>query len=305
MNKVMLQKVINYPDLRNNPKKMDKDFRIEIFNDITPDNAKEIDEKLTLMVKELGDDMQLSSKFFITSSLNNFVIENCKLILQSEKIQQEFKLPFDKPLLLQNESYNNFTVLIRPIFNEFKDTHFCAEFFQKDENNKICLNGAALAFNKNIFNNNKPAYNNFKSLYIHNSFVPDNQWEHNRAQIVTVTLLSYLSSTNLQNDLNIFETKNIKGLKGIQTNIREYSYRCFLSKPAYEHKVLNLNIGTKNENIANNNKSDGYKKRLHEVRGHLRKLKTGKICWVTNHKRGDSSLGIITKDYNLDYRRTK
>ena len=304
MNKVMLQKVINYPDLRNNPKKMDKDFRIEIFNDITPDNAKEIDEKLTLMVKELGDDIQLSSKFFITSSLNNFVIENCKLILQSEKIQQEFKLPFDKPLLLQNESYNNFTVLIRPIFNEFKDTHFCAEFFQKDENNKISI-PSALAFNKNIFNNNKPAYNNFKSLYIHNSFVPDNQWEHNRAQIVTVTLLSYLSSINLQNDLNIFETKNIKGLKGIQTNIREYSYRSFLSKPAYEHKVLNLNIGTKNENIANNNKSDGYKKRLHEVRGHLRKLKTGKICWVTNHKRGDSSLGIITKDYNLDYRRNK
>ena len=103
----------------------------------------------------------------------------------------------------------------------------------------------------------------------------------------------------------LLQTKNIKGLKGIQTNIREYSYRSFLSKPAYEHKVLNLNIGTKNENIANNNKSDGYKKRLHEVRGHLRKLKTGKICWVTNHKRGDSSLGIITKDYNLDYRRNK
>ena len=40
----MLQKVINYPDLKNNPKKKDKDFRMEIFNDITPENAKDIDE---------------------------------------------------------------------------------------------------------------------------------------------------------------------------------------------------------------------------------------------------------------------
>lgn len=303
MNKVMLEKVINFPALKNNYDKWDRDFRLEIFNNINFKNAKTINDKLVTMIKELGDDIQVSSKFYISSNLNNFVIENSKLILDAEKLQQDFKLPFDKPLLLQNESYNNFTVLIRPIYNELKDTHFCAEFFAKDENNKICLNGAALAFNKSIFNNSKPAFNNFKSLYLSNDFKPSYDWEENRAQLVTVTLLSYLCATNLQDDLNIFNVKSVKGFKGIKTNRREYSIRNFISKPIYEHKILNINIGASGESKTNNNELNGCKKRLHEVRGHLRKLKTGKICWVKDHKRGDERLGIITKDYNLDYRR--
>ena len=301
----MLEKVINFPDLKNNPKKKDKDFRIKIFNNIKHENAKDFDDKLALMVKELGDDIQVSSKFFISSNLNNFVIKNARLILDSEKIQQEFRLPFAKPLLLQNESHNNFTVVIRPIYNKLEDTHFCVEFFDKGEGNKISINGAALAFNKNIFCNKKPAYDNFKSLFLSGNHKPSYEWEHDNAQLITVTLLSYLCATNLQNDLDIFDVKNVKGFKGFKTNKREYSYRNFLSKPIYEHKVLNINMGIGNENLSNNSGLQGYKKRLHEVRGHLRKLKTGKICWVKDHKRGDKRLGVITKDYSLDCRRGK
>ena len=305
MNKIMLQKVINFPALKNNPKKMDKDFKMEIFEKINTNNAKDIYNKFMTMIEELSDDIQIASKFFITKDLTEFVIDNNKLLLNSEKIQQEFRLPFNKPLLLQNEHFDNFTVLIRPVYHKVSDVDYCAEFFSKDEDaNKISLNGIALGFNKNIFKNIKPAYENIYTLYLTDAFIPDSEWENQRAQLLTVTLLSFLCATNLQTELQIFETKSVKGLKSINTNHKEYSYRNFLQKPVYEHKVLNINIGnSKNNN--NKNKSSDYKKRLHDVRGHLRKLKTGKICWVKEHKRGDVSLGIITKDYNLSYRRSK
>tara|TARA_R110002020_G_C16220053_1_gene767586 strand:- start:121 stop:1398 length:1278 start_codon:yes stop_codon:yes gene_type:complete len=40
-------------------------------------------------------------------------------------------------------------------------------------------------------------------------------------------------------------------------------------------------------------------KREHEVRGHWRRYQNGKITWIRSHRRGDASLGIITKDYVL------
>lgn len=38
-------------------------------------------------------------------------------------------------------------------------------------------------------------------------------------------------------------------------------------------------------------------KREHDVRGHQRKYKSGKVVWVREHKRGDASLGRIEKEY--------
>ena len=45
---------------------------------------------------------------------------------------------------------------------------------------------------------------------------------------------------------------------------------------------------------------EGASRRQHEVRGHWRRYrKSGKRAWVRAHRRGDVSLGIITKDYEL------
>lgn len=41
-------------------------------------------------------------------------------------------------------------------------------------------------------------------------------------------------------------------------------------------------------------------RRNHEVRGHFRNYKSGKRVWIPNHKRGDESLGVITKDYVVE-----
>lgn len=37
--------------------------------------------------------------------------------------------------------------------------------------------------------------------------------------------------------------------------------------------------------------------RLHDRRGHLRRLKTGKTCWVKAHKVGDITKGVVFHDY--------
>ena len=39
--------------------------------------------------------------------------------------------------------------------------------------------------------------------------------------------------------------------------------------------------------------------RLHDRRGHLRRLSTGKTCWVKAHKVGDASKGVLFHDYKI------
>jgi hypothetical protein len=39
--------------------------------------------------------------------------------------------------------------------------------------------------------------------------------------------------------------------------------------------------------------------RLHDRRGHLRRLKNGKTCWVKDCKVGDASKGVVFKDYEV------
>ena len=108
----------------------------------------------------------------------------------------------------------------------------------------------------------------------------------------------YFSVINLSNDLDIFEEKKVNGLK--KQPHQKFSLASFISKPVYEHITLDININ--NKNYTNYGDGSQSKKRLHGVRGHLRQLQNGKIIWVNPYKRGDASLGVITKDYKLDLR---
>ncbi len=38
---------------------------------------------------------------------------------------------------------------------------------------------------------------------------------------------------------------------------------------------------------------------LHEVKGHKREYKNGRVIWIDAHQRGDAKYGIVTKDYVL------
>ena len=66
-----------------------------------------------------------------------------------------------------------------------------------------------------------------------------------------------------------------------------------------EHKILTLSLPKNNR--ASHRWSEGENDspcvREHSVRGHWRMCLSGKKTWVREHRRGDPSLGIITKDY--------
>lgn len=69
-------------------------------------------------------------------------------------------------------------------------------------------------------------------------------------------------------------------------------------KPLYEHKILDIDLSR--FQTRNGYKSMGWNDlRAHLVRGHFKRRKSG-IFWWSPFVRGNSKLGIITKDYNLN-----
>ena len=71
-----------------------------------------------------------------------------------------------------------------------------------------------------------------------------------------------------------------------------------------EYRVITLKLPKKTGKVINIDQHEEATttKRLHEVRGHwCVRRKSGKRYWRKAHKRGDKSLGTITKDYKLDH----
>tara|TARA_R100001443_G_scaffold31522_1_gene45644 strand:- start:4506 stop:5714 length:1209 start_codon:yes stop_codon:yes gene_type:complete len=71
-----------------------------------------------------------------------------------------------------------------------------------------------------------------------------------------------------------------------------------------EYRVITLKLPKKTGQVVNIDQHEEATttKRLHEVRGHwCVRRKSGKRYWRKAHKRGDKSLGTITKDYKLDH----
>ena len=71
-----------------------------------------------------------------------------------------------------------------------------------------------------------------------------------------------------------------------------------------EYRVVTLKLPKLSGEVVNISEhgDEGPTKRLHEVRGHwCVRRKSGKRYWRKAHKRGDKSLGTITKDYKLDH----
>ena len=67
-----------------------------------------------------------------------------------------------------------------------------------------------------------------------------------------------------------------------------------------EHKLYRVNLS--NSQGGNRKPSMFYvPRKQHDVKGHTRTYKkSGKTIYIKNHKRGNASLGVITKDYLLD-----
>ena len=70
---------------------------------------------------------------------------------------------------------------------------------------------------------------------------------------------------------------------------------------ALEHHDLTLHLG-KRRDIGRviQQAITHHRKRWHEVRGHFRKLQSGRLTMVKPHARGDKALGEVTKNYKVE-----
>lgn len=95
-----------------------------------------------------------------------------------------------------------------------------------------------------------------------------------------------------------FCTENpIHGMKTISGSARR-----LLKKMGYKgnkYYVLSIKPPVPKEVIKRDRDEPGYRVRLHECRGHWRRLKGGRRVWVRAHYRGDKSIGVVRKDYEV------
>jgi hypothetical protein len=70
------------------------------------------------------------------------------------------------------------------------------------------------------------------------------------------------------------------------------------TRPLYDHHVISIHRRYVKRNIDPSASSDGHKFRQHFCRGHFKVRRTGVFFWHA-HRRGDPTLGIVRKDYEL------
>ncbi len=69
-------------------------------------------------------------------------------------------------------------------------------------------------------------------------------------------------------------------------------------RPMFEHFVCELEVDSPPPQQAGYH-AEQPRKRLHQVRGFPRHLKSGKVIWVNPHWRGDKKLGVVKKDFEM------
>jgi len=301
MDKIFLQKLSNMLDLVDDMKKFNNYF----FVDVEPKNFTK--KELSIFehrLKEISSNVNDATKFFLTKDVINFVSSNATDIYKIEKMKQPFELPTDKPLLIHENDMNS-TIIISKIHGIPYADYQVDHFVNYKDTKQIMINPfLSFTFNKNFFINllnefPKNLFIDFRKQIYTDLQETSNKWRENRMHSIYELLFIYFSAINLSDDLNIFEEKKVNGIKK-QTN-QKFSLSSFISKPVYEHITLDINTNKKKHSNSTN-KNETNKKRFHNVRGHLRQLQNGKIVWVNPYDRGDASLGIITKDYKLNFK---
>jgi len=114
--------------------------------------------------------------------------------------------------------------------------------------------------------------------------------EHNtlRVWFLLNLLLSYPALSS---------NKTVKGKTGVHMNgTHGYKSSHLLRRPTWEHKVLKLDLYGSGSGGHNGN---GSPKAFHSVRGHLRRLATGKVSFIKPHFRGSKQVGTVEKEYAL------
>ena len=99
------------------------------------------------------------------------------------------------------------------------------------------------------------------------------------------------------------ETKVSGRLPAVYPLAKKTNYSSMRERPAWEHKVLEIDLYGEKEASANGVANGGSPKAFHSVRKHLRRLPDGKKIFVKAHFRGSRQIGVINKEYKFKERK--
>ena len=115
------------------------------------------------------------------------------------------------------------------------------------------------------------------------------------AHMILCVLLEYPSLTH--------ETNVVGKKPAVYPLAKKTNYSSMRERPAWEHKVLEIDLYGEKEASANGVANGGSPKAFHSVRKHLRRLPDGKKIFVKAHFRGSRQIGVINKEYKFKERK--
>ena len=220
MDKIFLQKLSNMLDLASDMNKFGNHFIIDV--DCKNHTVKDLNT-FAHRIKQISNNVNDATKFFLTNNVMNFVADNFVDILKMDKMKQEFRLPTDKPLLIQLSDLNR-TILINEI-DGFAYADYQVDFFTNYKDSKqILINPyMSFVFSKNFFiellDKFPEIYLNFHKQDYADLVETTKEWRENRMGQIFQLLMIYFSVINLSNDLDIFEEKSKKLVFCIVSNV--------------------------------------------------------------------------------------
>ena len=134
-----------------------------------------------------------------------------------------------------------------------------------------------------------------------NAIAPGTHMSARGAQMIEETrkmILYFLSYFSLRNLLRRKQPGLSPALMAEQGKRRKPKHRNKFNRPMFEHFVIELEVDEPEAQQSGITRAM-HKKRQHQVQGHRRVCKSGKVTWVKPHWRGDKNLGVIRKDYEM------
>lgn len=113
--------------------------------------------------------------------------------------------------------------------------------------------------------------------------------------IARAFILIWLESFQLG---SVLRSKTVPGTPPMPVSYIPTKRRKKTDHPKFEHTIIEFEVDQ--PECAQTGRSVFQpKKRLHQVRGFIRHMRSGKKVWVKPHWRGDEHLGVVKKDYEV------
>ena len=118
---------------------------------------------------------------------------------------------------------------------------------------------------------------------------------HRTMELVWNSFLIWIAQFELQ---SVLREKSVGVLPSHSLSIRRQKRRKKHDHPQFEHTVIRMEIDAPEPGQTGHSFLSA-KKRMHQVRGFYRHLRSGKHVWIKPHWRGDEKLGVIRRDIEL------